>query len=214
MFSVYVSGRNLHQFEAEAGQFAIWRFLDRKRWWQAHPFSISAVPDGRRLRITVKNIGDFTSGIHTLKPGTPILVDGPFGKFIERPTNPKVLLIAGGIGITPIRPLAEEMAADGFDVRVLYRAHSEGDLVFKKEMDALSAHHGVRVDYLVTQAGGRQTRRDAWFSPATMARLVPDIADRVVYVCGPVGMMAAVRTSLEALGVPSDQVRTEVFRLQ
>ena len=214
VFSVYISGRNLHQFEAEAGQFAIWRFLDGKRWWQAHPFSISAVPDGRRLRITVKNIGDFTSGIHTLKPGTPILVDGPFGKFIERPTNPKVLLIAGGIGITPIRPLAEEMAADGFDVRVLYRAHSEGDLVFKKEMDALSAKHGVRVDYLVTEAGGRRFSRDAWISSRMLARFVPDIADRVVYVCGPIGMMAAVRTSLEALGVPSDQIRTEVFRLQ
>jgi predicted ferric reductase len=214
VFSVYISGRDLDQFEAEAGQFAMWRFLDGKRWWQAHPFSISAVPDGRRLRITVKSIGDFTSAIHTLKPGTPILVDGPFGKFTERPLNPKVLLIAGGIGITPIRPLAEEMAADGFDVRVLYRAHSVGDLVFKKEIDALSARHGVRVDYLVTQAGGRPTRRDSWFSPATMSRLVPDIADRVVYVCGPIGMAAAVRTSLKAIGVPSDQIRTEAFRLQ
>ncbi|MHB8611264.1 MAG: ferredoxin reductase family protein [Candidatus Dormibacteraceae bacterium] len=214
VFSVYISGRNLHQFEAEAGQFAIWRFLDGKRWWQAHPFSISAVPNGRRLRITVKNIGDFTSGIHTLKPGTPILVDGPFGKFTERPSNPKVLLIAGGIGITPIRPLAEEMAADGFDVRVLYRAHGEGDIVFKKEMDALPAQHGVRVDYLLTQAGSRRFSRDTWFSPATLARLVPDIDQRVVYVCGPVGMMTAVIRSLGALGVPPDQIRTEVFRLQ
>jgi predicted ferric reductase len=214
VFSVYISGRDLDQFEAEAGQFAIWRFLDGKRWWQAHPFSISAIPDGRRLRITVKNIGDFTSGVHTLKPGTPILIDGPFGKFTERPANRKVLLIAGGIGITPIRPLAEEMAADGFDVRVLYRAHSEGHLVFKKEMDALTAKLGVRVDYLVTQAGSNRSSRAAWFSPANLARVVPDIADRVVYVCGPTGMMAAVRASLDALGVPSDQVRTEAFRLQ
>ncbi len=214
VFSVYISGRDLGEFEAEAGQFAIWRFLDRKRWWQAHPFSISAVPDGRRLRITVKSIGDFTRGIHTLKPGTPILVDGPFGKFTERPTNPKVLLIAGGIGITPIRPLAEEMASDGFNVQVLYRAHSEADLVFKKEIDAISAHHGVRVDYLVPHAGGRQSSRDSWFSPATMGRLVPDIADRVVYVCGPPGMTTAVRTSLQALGVRRDQIRSEAFRLQ
>jgi predicted ferric reductase len=215
VFSVYITGRNLDQFPAEAGQFAIWRFVDRKRWWQAHPFSISAIPDGRRLRITVKNIGDFTSDIYALKPGTPILVDGPFGKFIERPTNPKVLLIAGGIGITPIRPLAEEMAADGFDVRVLYRAHSEGDLVFKKELDALSSRESsVRVDYLITQAGGSRRSRDAWFSPANLAGLVPDIFDRVVYVCGPLGMMAVVRRSLEALGVPPDQIRTEVFRLQ
>jgi predicted ferric reductase len=215
VFSVYITGRDLDRFEAEAGQFAIWRFMDRKRWWQAHPFSISAVPDGRRLRITVKSIGDFTSNIHTLKPGTPILVDGPFGKFIERPTNPKVLLIAGGIGITPIRPLAEEMAVDGFDVRVLYRAHSEGDVVFKQELDALSARtDSVRVDYLLTQAGSHQSGRDAWFSPANLAGLVPDIFDRVIYVCGPVGMMAAVRAALGALRIPPEQIRTEVFRFQ
>jgi predicted ferric reductase len=215
VFSIYITGRDLDKFEAEAGQFAIWRFMDRRRWWQAHPFSISAVPNGRRLRITVKNIGDFTNDIHTLKPGTPILVDGPFGKFIERPRNSKVLLIAGGIGITPIRPLAEEMAADGFDVRVLYRAHSEGDLVFKKELDALSSQEeSVQVDYLLTQAGSRRNSRDAWFSPASLAALVPDIFDRVVYVCGPMGMMELVRSSLDALGIPAGQIRTEVFRLQ
>ena len=214
VFSIYISGRHLDQFEAEAGQFAIWRFIDSKRWWQAHPFSISAVPNGRRLRITVKNIGDFTNEIHTLKPGTPILVDGPFGKFIERPQNSKVLLIAGGIGITPIRPLAEEMAADGFDVRVLYRAHSEGDIVFKKELESLSTQEdSVRVDYLLTMAGSRRQGRDAWFSPSSLAGLVPDIFDRVVYVCGPTGMMEVVRSSLEALGISSDQIRTEAFRL-
>lgn len=215
VFSIYITGRDLDQFEAEAGQFAIWRFMDRRRWWQAHPFSISAVPNGRRLRITVKNIGDFTSYIHTLKPGTPILVDGPFGKFIERPKNSKVLLIAGGIGITPIRPLAEEMAADGFDVRVLYRAHSENDLVFKKELDALSSREeSVQVDYLLTQGGSRRNSRDGWFSPTSLTRLVPDIFERVVYVCGPMGMMVLVRSSLEALGIPAGQIRTEVFRLQ
>jgi predicted ferric reductase len=212
VFSIYITGRNLRRFEIEAGQFAIWRFLDAKRWWQAHPFSISAVPDGRRLRITVKNSGDFTGGVHALKPGTPVLVDGPFGKFTERPANSKVLLIAGGIGITPVRPLAEEMAADGFDVRVLYRAHGEGDLVFKKEMDALTARYGVRVDYLVTQSAGRQSSRESWFSPSTMRRLVPDIADRQVYMCGPSRMMATVSSSLEAVGVPAGRIRTEVFR--
>ena len=215
VFSIYITGRDLDQFPAEAGQFAIWRFMDRKRWWQAHPFSISAIPDGRRLRITVKNIGDFTRDIHTLKPGTPILVDGPFGKFIERPTNPRVLLIAGGIGITPIRPLAEEMATDGFDIRVLYRAHGEGDIVFKKELDTLSSREpSVRIDYLLTQAGGNRRSRAGWFSPASLAGLVPDIVDRVVYVCGPPGMMAVVRGSLKALGLAPDQIRTEVFRLQ
>jgi predicted ferric reductase len=214
VFSVYITGRDLQRFELEAGQFAIWRFVDGKRWWQAHPFSLSAVPDGRRLRITIKNIGDFTAGVHLLRPGTPVLVDGPFGKFTEGPTTRKVLLIAGGIGITPIRPLAEAMAADGFDVRVLYRAHGEGDLVFKKELDALAGHHGVHVDYLLTQSGGRPANRESWFAPSSMRRLVPDIADRDVYLCGPSGMMKVLKSSLEAVGVPAARIRMEVFRFQ
>ena len=214
VFSVYISGREMDRFEARAGQFAIWRFLDSTRWWQAHPFSISAIPGGGRLRITVKNIGDFTSGVHALRPGTPVLVDGPYGKFTERPANSKVLLIAGGIGITPIRPLAEEMAADGFDVRVLYRVHGEGDLVFKKELDGLTERYGIQVDYLVSQNGGRQSSRESWLSPATLRRLAPDLNDRVVYVCGPSGMTAAVISSLKELGVAAEQIRTEVFRLQ
>jgi predicted ferric reductase len=214
VFSIYIAGRDLDQFPVEAGQFAIWRFLDAKRWWQAHPFSISAIPDGRGLRITVKNIGDFTSGVHTLKRGTPVLIDGPFGKFTERPSNPKVLLIAGGIGITPIRPLAEELAQDGFDVRVLYRAHDQGELVFKKELDSIAEAHGIRIDYLLTEASGRRSNREAWFRPESLARLVPDIIDRVVYVCGPKGMMTAVLRSLNELSVPAHQIRTEVFRLQ
>jgi predicted ferric reductase len=212
VFSVYVTGRDLDQFEAEAGQFAIWRFLDAKHWWQAHPFSISAIPDGRRLRITVKDIGDFTSGVHALRRGTPVVIEGPFGKFTERPTNPKVLLIAGGIGITPIRPLAEEMALDGFDVRILYRAHDQGGLVFKKELDSIAESHGIKIDYLLTDS--RRSNGVAWFTAESLARLVPDIADRVIYVCGPKAMMIAVLRTLELLGVPSHQIRTEVFRLQ
>lgn len=214
VFSVYIAGRNLDGFQAQAGQFAIWRFLDRARWWQAHPFSISAIPDGRHLRITVKNIGDFTSGVHNLKPGTPVLVEGPFGKFTERPATRKVLLIAGGIGITPIRPLAEEMAIDGFDVRVLYRAHSAGDLVFKQELDSLADRHGVRLQYLLSEDGGRKVPKDAWFRAETLLGLVPEIRQRAVYVCGPVPMTASVVSSLHQLGVPPGQIRTEAFRLQ
>jgi predicted ferric reductase len=213
VFSVYVSGRDLDEFRIDPGQFAMWRFLDGKRWWQAHPFSLSAVPDGRRLRITVKNIGDFTSGVHKLKPGTPILLEGPFGRFTERPEQRKVLLIAGGIGITPLRPLAEEMALDGFDVRLLYRIHDSTDLVFRTELDALRETHGVRVDYLFTESASRRVDREAWFKPDSLARLVADVVDRAVYICGPEGMTSTVIDSLGQLGVPSRQIRTEVFRL-
>ena len=97
-------------------------------------------------------------------------------------------------------------------MRVLYRAHGEGDLVFKKELDALVARHGIHVDYLLSQSGGRQPNRESWFAPSTMRRLVPDIAERAVYVCGPAGMTKVLRASLEAVGVPAERIRTEVFR--
>ncbi len=213
VFSIYIAGRNLRDFKPQAGQFAIWRFVDRNRWWQAHPFSISAIPDGHRLRITVKNIGDFSAGIHTLKVGTPVLIEGPFGKFTERPAGRRVLLIAGGIGITPIRPLAEEMAADGYDVRVLYRAHGPGDLIFKAELEELKDRHGVRLDYLLTDDGGRKRPHDAWFRVEALVRLVPEIKERVVYICGPTAMATTLNRSLRTIGVPPDHIRTEAFRL-
>ena len=55
---------------APTGQFFTWRFLTRDRWWEAHPFSLSAAPDGRRLRITVKGLGDYTAALRAIPPGT------------------------------------------------------------------------------------------------------------------------------------------------
>jgi ferredoxin-NADP reductase len=106
------------------------------------------------------------------------------------------------------------MALDGFDVQVLYRAHAPADLVFKQELDSLSARFGFRIDYLLTEDGSRKRNRDGWFKPEALVRLVPEITKRVVYVCGPVSMKGAVLAALHEVGVPSSQIRTEVFRLQ
>ena len=77
--SVYVSGRRLNELGAEAGQFFMWRFLTREGWWQAHPFSLSAAPNGRWLRLTVKALGDHSTRMGRLRPGTRVLVEGPTG---------------------------------------------------------------------------------------------------------------------------------------
>jgi predicted ferric reductase len=212
VFSIYISGRNLQDLKAEAGQAAWWRFMDSKRWWQAHPFSISDRTDGKRLRITVKNIGDFTREIHNLKVGTPVLMEGPFGKFIERGEGEKVLLVAGGIGITPLRALAEEMLEEGLDVHLIYRVHSEGDIVFKQELEALKAK-GLKIDYSLG-TGTKKTSREAWVRPESLAKWVEDVAEREAWVCGPKEMTEAVVESLLEAGVKRGQIQTEVFRLQ
>src|SRR5204862_7464311 len=61
--SLHIAGRALDRIDARAGQFVLWRFLDRRRWWSSHPFSLSAAPDGRSLRITVKSLGDFSGAL-------------------------------------------------------------------------------------------------------------------------------------------------------
>ncbi|MEO6088897.1 MAG: ferric reductase-like transmembrane domain-containing protein, partial [Umezawaea sp.] len=77
--SVHLTGRALDRFPAQAGQFLAWRFLDRQGWTRGHPYSLSAAPDGRRLRITVKELGDGSRDTRTLRPGTRVLFEGPFG---------------------------------------------------------------------------------------------------------------------------------------
>jgi len=209
--SIHVRGRDLAAFRPAAGQFLIWRFLDGKRWWQAHPFSLSLPADGRELRLTVKDVGDFSARVGGLRPGTPVLVEGPFGKFTEsRSTGSRVVLIAGGIGITPVRALAETMSRRGHDVVLLYRATRERDLVFKAELDRLRESAGVRVEYLLSE--GRQRPGAAWFQPRVLTELVPDLAERDVYICGPEGMKDTVTAVLAEIGVPSGRIHSEAFR--
>jgi predicted ferric reductase len=211
--SIHVRGRDLGEFDVQPGQFLIWRFLDGRRWWQAHPFSLSQPADGRELRLTVKNIGDFTAKIGALRPGTPVLVEGPFGKFTEDAgTGGRVLLVAGGIGITPLRTLAEGMAGRGDDVCLLYRATRERDLVFKAELDRLAETAGIRVEYLLSEGPREHRPGDTWFRRGLIRKLVPDVAEREVYICGPQGMTMVVRALLAEVGVSPGRIHTEVFR--
>ena len=125
-------------------RFFIWRFLARGFWWTAHPFSLSAVPDGRSLRITVKELGDHTSRIGDIPIGTRVVAEGPFGVFTEAVRKRrKLALVAGGIGITPVRALLEEFRGD---VITVYRALTERDLVLRGEIDDLVQRHGGRVE--------------------------------------------------------------------
>jgi predicted ferric reductase len=211
--SIYVTGRDLDRFRFEPGQFAIWRFLDARRWWEAHPFSMSATPNGEYLRLTVNRTGDFGAHAAAVREGTPVLVEGPFGRFTRRScVRPKALLIAGGIGITPIRALAEDLADDEVGVTILYRCHREGDVAFRKELDGLVQDHGIRVEYLISDRTLRGRLGGEWLEPANLRTLVPDIAERDIFVCGPVGMVDKVKRSLGVLEIPPTQIHVEAFR--
>jgi predicted ferric reductase len=209
--SVHLAGRRLDRLGAHAGQFFLWRFLDLHRAWQAHPYSLSAAPDGRMLRITVKASGDFSRALAAVKPGTRVLAEGPLGTFTTarlRARSGKVLLIAGGIGITPIRALMETL--DG-DVVVVHRVVEAGDSGLEDELVELAARRGAQLHVLT--GDHRDPEAAGVLSPEHLRSLVPDIFDRDVFVCGPPAMAAAVDRSVRALGVPRRHLHTERFAL-
>jgi len=210
VFSIHVTGRDLDGVRAEAGQFFMWRFLTRGRWWQAHPFSLSAAPDGRALRITVKVLGDFTAAVAGLRPGTPVFAEGPYGTFTAgRQTMRRVLLIAGGIGITPLRALIDTLAVDRGDLTLVYRVQRRQDFVFREELDRLVLDRGIVIHPIAgTDVGDDETDR---LGLPSLRRLVPDVAERDVYVCGPPGLVAALHRRLRLLGVPRQQIHSEPF---
>jgi predicted ferric reductase len=207
--SIQIGGRELDRLGARAGQFMLWRFLCRGRWWQSHPFSLSAAPNGDGLRLTVKDVGGFTHRLGELRPGTRVLAEGPFGRFsavVRR--RARVTLIAGGIGITPIRALFEELRAAPGELALIYRVVDEDDLVLRDELEDLARRQGAAVHYVIgDHHEGERLSADR------LRELVPEIAEGDVYLCGPPGMMRATQASLRAAGVPPRQIHQERFAL-
>jgi ferredoxin-NADP reductase len=127
-----------------------------------------------------------------------------------------VLLLAGGIGVTPLRGLLEAIPQDAGDVTLVYRASQKGDIILKTEIETLARARGAQVFYAV---GPRIANRHSWLPQAAAAlsdddalrQLVPDVAERDVYVCGADGWMDAAEHALLAAGVPPDAIHLERF---
>lgn len=210
VFSLYVGGRDLGQLPVRSGQYFVIRALGRG-WWRGHPYSLSAAPDGRTLRFTIKEFGEGSSFYRELRPGTRLLLEGPYGVLHGgKRSQPRLLFIAGGIGITPLRALVQSLPYRPGDADLVYRTPSANELVLRAELDALGAHRGLRVHYVTGRRGSRGVGADP-FGPESLAALAPDIAWRDVYVCGPARLMDRVAASLRTLGVPDAQVHLERF---
>jgi predicted ferric reductase len=208
--SLWIGGRRVERLAARSGQFFLFRFLTRDRWWEAHPFSLSCAPDGRHLRITVKALGDFSASLARIRPGTAVLAEGPFGSFTDRARRRhRAVMIAGGVGITPIRALLQDMRGGPGDVTVIYRAVDERDLVVRDELDELAAWRGAELHYVLGDHRDPATR--GLLGPGHLRALVPDLARRDVFGCGPPAMAGAVLRSLRRAGVPRRQVICERF---
>jgi ferredoxin-NADP reductase len=194
--SVIVGGRHLDRLAVSGGQFFFWRFLTRDMWWQAHPYSLSALPRPPYLRLTVKAVGDHSAALARLRPGTRIAVEGPYGAFTRHAQQrPGALLVAAGIGVTALRSLLEDLPPGCAPV-VILRAAREADLVLRAEVSELVRNRRGRLHELIG------SRDRAPIDEQSLLSLVPDLARRDVFVCGPEGFVTDIADIAANLGVP------------
>jgi predicted ferric reductase len=217
--SVYISGKHTKSFNFKSGQFYMVRVMTLIDFWKPHPFSASNSSGERYLRFTIGNRGDFTSRMQSIKVGTRIVLEGPYGIFTEaKRTKQKVTLIAGGIGVAPIRSLAQQLASKPNDLTILYRANNARDATLAKELVAIAEGKGHELHVLT----GERSSRVPWL-PASIAdssklpdyalltQLAPDILDSDVYVCGPTQWTKEFLATLNKLSVPKSQIHVEEF---
>jgi ferredoxin-NADP reductase len=161
------------------------------------------------LRITVKALGDHSGDLAGVRVGTKVLAEGPYGGFTAaRRKRRKVLLIAAGVGITPIRTLFETLPGGPGDITLLYRVSSPAHALFHDELDAIARDRGQRF-YLLSGSRGAGDP----LSASRLVRALPDLRQHDVYLCGPPAMTDATLRTLLRCGVPRRHIHRESFEL-
>jgi predicted ferric reductase len=181
-----------------------------------HPFSFSSsaeAGDGR-VAMSIRNLGDFTRAVQKVEVGRRIYLDGPYGAFtIGNPADMHVL-IAGGIGITPMMSMIRTLADRG-DKRplvLLYGSRDWESITFREELEALQARLDLKVVHVLSQPPadwqGEHGRLDVG---VLMRHLPPDYAEHEYFICGPNPMMDAIEAALGELEVPISKYHSERY---
>ena len=212
VYSIFISGANMESFQYIPGQFVIVRFLEKGVWYEAHPFSISSGSGAGDIRLTIKQSGDYTKKLpQHIHLGTKVLIDGPHGIFgSEIKNEEKILCIAGGIGITPIRSIVEQGAKDQKKIKVLASFRTHHDVIFEREISALIGPENVHIVYTHESPYEGHIKT---ITHSTIFDYCPDIRERLVYLCGPVPFMNAMRAILKTQGVSEEKIHYEQFSL-
>ena len=173
-----------------------------------HPFSISSSPVDRDLRVSVRQVGDFTSRLSDLSPGTEIEVYGPFGGFTPQRFAPyrRLVWVGAGIGITPfLGMLAFELTNQDFRrIWLFYVTRTSADAVYDQEIRERFFAADSYIDYVpwATAEHGRITA-------AGIAAEVAPLDDYAVMLCGQPAFTADLSRQFHALGIPYDRIIVE-----
>lgn len=215
--TVRMTGRDLAALRAEPGQFFVWRFLDGPGWTRGHPFSLSADPAGGQLVVSARITGDGTRRMASLRPGTRVIIEGPYGTMTgDRRQGEKLLMFGAGAGVAPLVSLLEAEGYPPGGATLVTRDHAAGEALRGSAIARLTAERGVRHIALDGPRGAQGTTwlpaTHAGWPPAEFLRmLAPDLEAYDIYLCGPAAWMKPLYADLRAAGVGPDRIHRESF---
>ena len=205
---VTLGGKNIHRYAGEGGQFIMVRQLTRGQWWKVNPYSLSAAPTFDGMRITVKDRGDASAALFSLRPGDKVAVEGPYGTATPDVfEGARPLFIAGGVGVTPVRALLESLDRNSRPL-VLLRARKVEDIPHYREIVRLTEERGGEIRLVLGRTAQLKTADP--FAAPVLSALIPDLQDRVAFVCGPTSLTFAARKGLHEAGLPKSRIHLEL----
>ncbi len=215
--TVRMRGHRMHDLGALPGQFFVWRFLDGTGWMRGHPFSLAAAPHGDDLVISARIIGDGSHRLTTLKRGTRVVFEGPYGHMTgETRQGSKLLMLGAGAGVAPLVALLESEPYAWGAATLLTRDHEDADALRVGAINRLVQTRGLRHFVLngPRSHGGSTwlpSTHQAWSGVDLIRFLAPDLDEHDVFLCGPIPWMNSVRSDLLAAGVAADRIHSEAF---
>jgi predicted ferric reductase len=181
-----------------------------------HPFSFSssAAVNGGCVEMSIRNLGDFTKEIQKVPVGKRVYLDGPYGAFtIGNPADMHVL-IAGGVGVTPMMSMIRTLAdrADKRPVILLYGSKDWESITFREELEALKARLDLTVVHVLANPPAGWAGEQGFINAEMFkCHLPPPYSDHEYFICGPNVMMNAVEKSLGEMGVPIAKYHSERY---
>jgi predicted ferric reductase len=187
------------------GQFAFFSFKSEQVSDESHPFSIASSILDNNLRITIKNLGDYTSTLINLKINDGVLIDGPYGDFsYKKINNINQIWIAGGIGITPFLSMARSLERN-YHVDMYYSVKENNEAVYLDDFGII----GGQIPNFKFKLWSANEK--GYLNADAILNLSKDLASKDIFLCGPPVFMESLKKQFVLLGVDIKKIHYENF---
>jgi predicted ferric reductase len=210
IISLFLKPTQIPKFNYFPGEFVYLRLTKGKHRNQEHPFSISWLGPESVIRVSIKTVGDFTKNLNSLKKGDIVDVYGSYGKMAEKfrlPISRDLVLIGGGIGITPMLGLLSSNYSPDQKVWCYYCCSNKDDAVFNAELEAYAkALPNFKYHLQLSSVEGR-------INAQKIKEGLPNFKQSLFFLCGPKPMMNELTAQLIMAGIPAKNIVIEDFNL-